>query len=244
MPRHPYIPAVAFLVGIVAIPAALALSESYEMWVDEEYRSCVAEAIDIELGEKIDAQRGLNDRTIEDLEEYRSAIARAWEISDDRERRDEIRNADRELRDRTRDSKRVYSDAVRDLRRERSDRERACRDRRNEQKDFGKNMCLSTDDCRSGQICTTEQGECESACPPGSDFCTQVCAGTCVRASSSRSSSSQSSSIRSSSSRSSRSSSRSSRYRCEPHMCPDGRQYPSCTVEGHPINYFRDPCRP
>lgn len=29
---------------------------------------------------------------------------------------------------------------------------------------------------------------------------------------------------------------------CKPHICPDGTRVPSCTPDGHVINYFADPC--
>ncbi len=41
--------------------------------------------------------------------------------------------------------------------------------------------CFSTDDCRADQICSTELGDCQSACPPGNEMCIQVCAGTCQK---------------------------------------------------------------
>lgn len=39
--------------------------------------------------------------------------------------------------------------------------------------------CTSSNDCSANQYCTTETGDCQSNCPPGSDVCTQVCAGVC-----------------------------------------------------------------
>ncbi len=46
----------------------------------------------------------------------------------------------------------------------------------------GQQQCFSSDQCGASQICSTERGDCQSACPPGSDVCTQVCAGVCVNA--------------------------------------------------------------
>jgi hypothetical protein len=40
--------------------------------------------------------------------------------------------------------------------------------------------CTSDNQCGGGQVCSTRYGDCQSACPPGAQFCTQVCAGTCV----------------------------------------------------------------
>jgi hypothetical protein len=76
--------------------------------------------------------------------------------------------------------------------------------------------CLSSDDCSRGDYCTTEEGDCQSACPPGAEVCIQVCAGVCKP--------------------------RSTGGECEPIRCADGSTHPSCTKDGHPINYFADPC--
>lgn len=39
--------------------------------------------------------------------------------------------------------------------------------------------CLSSDSCNANEYCTTEDGACESACPPDAENCIMVCAGTC-----------------------------------------------------------------
>lgn len=39
--------------------------------------------------------------------------------------------------------------------------------------------CLSSDECGAGMYCTTEDGDCQSACPPGAEVCPAVCAGVC-----------------------------------------------------------------
>jgi len=39
--------------------------------------------------------------------------------------------------------------------------------------------CFSSNDCPSSQRCSTEWGDCKSACEPGADICPAVCAGTC-----------------------------------------------------------------
>ncbi len=72
--------------------------------------------------------------------------------------------------------------------------------------------CMSSEQCGRGYYCTTEDGDCRSACPPGADMCTQVCAGVCK------------STV------------------CKPYICPDGTRHPSCSEDGHVINYFADPC--
>ncbi len=71
--------------------------------------------------------------------------------------------------------------------------------------------CFSSDQCGTGQYCTTETGDCQSACEPG-QMCIQVCAGVCKS------------------------------NQCKPYVCPDGTQHPSCSTDGHVINYFADPC--
>lgn len=43
----------------------------------------------------------------------------------------------------------------------------------------GTQACFSTDDCSGGQYCSTEDGDCYSACELGADACIQVCRGFC-----------------------------------------------------------------
>lgn len=81
--------------------------------------------------------------------------------------------------------------------------------------------CLSSDDCSASEYCSTEDGDCDSACEPGDDMCIQACAGTCKPRV-----------LRSSS----------SAGNCADIVCSDGTRHPSCTEDGHPINYFADPC--
>lgn len=72
--------------------------------------------------------------------------------------------------------------------------------------------CLSSNQCPRGQYCTTEDGDCQSACEPGAMVCIQACAGVCRKRS------------------------------CKPMVCPDGSSHPTCSADGHVINYFADPC--
>jgi hypothetical protein len=278
-------------------------------WIDEEYRRCVGDAVEEEMNARLEAQRTYSDEQVRDLETYRDALSRAWDIADEDERRDAIRDADRAYRDAGRESKRTYDAAVREARNDSRQAQRDCRDRQNDNENFVEDLCYSSADCRSNQYCTTETGTCDPACPPGVQSCAQVCAGTCERSSSSRSS--RSSSRRSSSSRSSNgsrpwegyqsngqtcrssgecqvgyfcstvlgecnspcspgetciqvcegrcllypidqqggsSSSRASMggqqggANCQPYRCPDNREFPSCTADGHPIEYFQNPC--
>lgn len=39
--------------------------------------------------------------------------------------------------------------------------------------------CGASTQCPTGQYCTTADGDCRSACPPGAMMCTQVCMGIC-----------------------------------------------------------------
>ncbi len=41
-------------------------------------------------------------------------------------------------------------------------------------------QCTSSEQCGIGEHCSTEDGVCDSACPPGAETCAAVCAGTCV----------------------------------------------------------------
>ncbi len=237
----------AVLVGLSVVPVALALTTPITEWAEDEYRRCQAEAIDEEMGRRIDAYRQFHDEYMQDLEDYRSALSQAWEESDER----------------TRETKRRLDDALRESKNELRERQVECRQRRSDHRSFARDLCTSSDQCQSNRVCSTEFGDCESSCPPDADFCVQVCAGRCVRPNSSSSVDNQPSSRSSdqSSSRSSRfsagfsqssysrfyfsrysKSSRSSYGYCQPYQCPDGRQFPSCTADGHPINYFQNPC--
>lgn len=40
--------------------------------------------------------------------------------------------------------------------------------------------CYNSNNCRPGYRCTIDDGECLSPCPPGADYCIQVCQGRCV----------------------------------------------------------------
>lgn len=42
--------------------------------------------------------------------------------------------------------------------------------------------CTSSSECAEDEICSTERGDCLSACPPGSVVCPTVCAGYCIPA--------------------------------------------------------------
>jgi len=298
--------AAAFLVAVAA-PIAFAMTPS--AWVDDEYRLCMGDAIVEEMNQRVDAQRTYSVAQVSDLEQYRDALDRAWEVVDEDERRDVIRDADRAYRDAGRESKRAFDTRVREVKNASRDAQRACREGLNDHKSFVRNMCLSTADCRSKQVCTTEQGVCDPSCPGDVQSCAQVCAGTCERSTASRSSTSRSSSRSSTTTSgdrpwenyqsnghvcrgsqecaagyfcstnlgqcnsscapgsmacaqvcsgtcllfpinppaSSSSSSRSSTggvqgTSCQPYRCADGRDVPSCTADGHPINYFQNPC--
>jgi hypothetical protein len=175
----------AFLIGI-ALPVAFALTPP--AWLDEEYRNCMSETIDREMEEKIQAQRDYNDQQIRDLEEYRSDLQRAWQISDDKSRRDELREVDRRYRDADRAADRAYAEEIREIRSRSRDTQRECRNRLNDNRRFTRNLCYSTQDCSSNQVCSTERGVCDPSCPSDAEACQQVCAGTCERASRSASS--------------------------------------------------------
>lgn len=73
--------------------------------------------------------------------------------------------------------------------------------------------CYSSQDCGARQVCSTQYGDCRSSCLPGRP-CVQVCSGVCMA----------------------------DTNECRPYICRDGSVHPSCTADGHPINYFADPC--
>jgi len=87
--------AAAFLVAVAA-PIAFAMTPS--AWVDDEYRLCMGDAIVEEMNQRVDAQRTYSVAQVSDLEQYRDALDRAWEVVDEDERRDVIRDADRAYR--------------------------------------------------------------------------------------------------------------------------------------------------
>lgn len=41
--------------------------------------------------------------------------------------------------------------------------------------------CYGTTDCPDGLVCSVEFGDCNSSCPPGTDFCPDVCTGFCMQ---------------------------------------------------------------
>ncbi len=307
----PYQSVIAVLV-LAAIFAPIAWAMEPPAWVEQEYGRCMADAIDDEMEKRVQAQREYSDAQVRDLEDYRSALASAWARTDEDDRKDAIRDADRAYRDESRQTKRDFDERIRELRNDSRIAQRACRDRQNDHEDFIEDICVSTSDCRGGQICTTERGVCDTSCPGDAQTCSQQCAGTCERTSSSRSSRSTSSrsSSRSSNgngngndpwddyqsngqvctssaacpagyfcstnlgecnqscapgfdqcvqvcagtcllypitppaggSSSSRASTGQGGVNCQPYRCADGREVPSCTADGHPIEYFQNPC--
>ncbi len=75
--------------------------------------------------------------------------------------------------------------------------------------------------CGNGKCESGEATSCPVSCAPGM-ACPQYCmAGTCQRDCSNSSSSSN---------------------QCSPYICKDGTTIPSCTADGHVINYFVAPC--
>lgn len=190
----------------VAVPVAWALTPP--AWIDEEYRQCVGDAVDHEMEQRIETEKSYNDAQVRDLEAYRDAVRSAWQIADENERKDRINDADKAYKDAARESKKTYDARIKESRNESRDAQRECKTARSDHQKFIRNMCMSTADCKSGRVCSTERGVCDPSCPEGAEHCQQVCAGTCERSSSSRSSaSSRSSSSRSTSFRSSSSSS-------------------------------------
>lgn len=45
--------------------------------------------------------------------------------------------------------------------------------------DASTSLCTSSEQCSGGRYCTTEDGDCRSPCPAGSEACPTVCAGIC-----------------------------------------------------------------
>lgn len=215
--------------------------------IDREYRVCERAAVDEEIRERTDAEREYADDLRYALDRYRHAANDAWEMTDERARRDALREAKSDFTDRERDIKRTLSrrrsdaaktanDARRTCKRAKTDAEKAARDREKN----GGNTCYSDANCASGYQCTTTTGECRPGCQdPYAPYCVQVCTGICVKKSSSSRSSSSRSSSRSSLSMSS---SRSSSAYCQPYRCYDGSEFPSCTQDGYPISYLLNPC--
>ncbi len=190
---------VLFSFGVLAVAVPVAWALTPPAWIDEEYRQCMDQAIQHEMDQRIEAERAYGDGRVRDLETYRDALHSAWQVADEDQRRNALRDADRAYRDASRATKNVYDTRIREIRNESRDAQRECRNTQNDHERFVRNACTSTQDCTGNRVCSTERGVCDPSCPPGAEFCQQVCAGTCER--SSRSSSSRSSRTSSSSSR-------------------------------------------
>lgn len=178
----------AIVVVLAALFAPIAWAMTPPAWVEDEYRRCMADAVDDEMEQRVQAQREYGDEQVSDVENYRSALAGAWANADEDQRKDAVRDADRAYRDASRASKKTFDERIREIRSESRVAQRACRDRQNDHEDFVEDLCFSSVDCRGGQICTTERGVCDASCPGDAQTCSQQCAGTCERSSSSRSS--------------------------------------------------------
>ncbi len=88
-------------------------------------------------------------------------------------------------------------------------------------------VCRDSNDCPASYFCSTNLGECNMSCGTNGNC---PCEGTCrVLPTPGNSSSSSRSSVQGG-------------INCQPYVCPDGREFPACDVNGNPVNYFQNPC--
>lgn len=237
--RTSFLAVAAFALG-VGVPVAFALQQQPE-WVDDEFRRCMADAVDREMSQRVEALGSYADAQVHDLGNYRNDLQSAWQVRDEDDRRDALRDADRRYRDASRQTNRDYNDRIRDIRNESRQAQRDCRERHEDHEDFVEDLCFSSQDCRANQQCSTERGACDSACPPDAQNCIQVCAGTCERrVGNAGGFGSSRSSFRSSSS--APVGGGTPGLNCTPYRCADGRPVPSCDDNGNLINYTSNPC--
>lgn len=79
---------------------------------------------------------------------------------------------------------------------------------------YGDGSCTASYQCDPGTVCSVIYGDCSQSCPPGQQ-CSGECHGSCVQP----------------------------RFgSCNPYVCNDGTQFPSCAYDGSQIQYFMEPC--
>jgi len=204
------------------------------------------------LDRENDAQSRNYSDIINALQNRRDGYSHSLTITDDRERKAENKQVERDYKDRLRAIKDAFKDETRDIKNDYNDQRDTCHDEQKER-------CQKVE-CPNGK----KVASCDREGNPISNPCEGNSSSSSSSSSRSSSSRSSSSSSRSSSSRSSSSSSRSSSNSsfdqcilmfclygcrdgqcldsCDPYKCSDGRQFPRCTQNGDPINYFQDPC--
>jgi hypothetical protein len=102
--------------------------------------------------------------------------------------------------------------------------------------------CLSRESCGENEYCTTETGDCQSACEPGAEMCIEACAGVCRPISELPDQCPVMLCPEGTTCRNSECLPHDEEVSCAPYVCADGTQHPSCSEDGHVINYFADPC--
>ncbi|NOS68145.1 MAG: hypothetical protein HOO67_07360 [Candidatus Peribacteraceae bacterium] len=171
--------------SLVASVIAVALLLPFAVFArnfDFDYRMCVREAMNRREVGIIDNTLNHNNNKINAYHDHRARLFDAWDIENDKDRNNVIRNADKDFQNIVKDHDKNYKNIVRDLSNNFKNDERGCRNAYNDrvkQVPTG-NVCFSSNECRPPiGYCTTETGECRMSCERNSNPCIQVCSGRC-----------------------------------------------------------------
>jgi Skp family chaperone for outer membrane proteins len=189
-------PLSAVLIGQIVLFALIPVGVLAQ--TNDDYRRCLDDAkIDRQAAEaEIDAE--YNDDLSDSYDQYAQDIEAVKRFSDEDDRRDALKEAKEEKREREKTAREERKDKRAEVREEYADARDECKDERddddddddddndnddddddNDDDEFGE--CVSSGQCRSGQICSTERGDCLRACRDPNAPCPTVCAGHCIR---------------------------------------------------------------
>ncbi|MSR87290.1 hypothetical protein EXS70_03915 [Candidatus Peribacteria bacterium] len=149
---------------------------------DGDFRFCMQQVMNNREQRLVDVTRNFHINWFNIIEERRQRLFDSWGIENDRDRQNVQRDIDKDMRNRLRDNDTNFRNDQKNITNDFRNDERSCRDQYNQRlRDVPVgNICTSSSQCRPPLgYCTTETGECRSACERNSDLCIQVCAGRC-----------------------------------------------------------------
>ena len=153
---------------------------------DAQFRDCMRNVSQNWQNRLVDVVNLLNDRKRQTALDRRANYMSTWNIENDRDRSNAQKAIETDVRNRDRDADKLYRDDVRNAQNDFRNGEKDCRNAFTQREKDRRSVpvgrqCYNSDDCfPSTGICTTDFGDCRSACQRGSNPCIQVCTGVCV----------------------------------------------------------------
>lgn len=171
----------SLIVSMIAFTALLPIAV-FARSFDLEYRVCVRDAMNRREVGIIENTVNHHENRIRAFREHRQRLFDAWDIENDKDRNNAIRNVDKDFRNIIKDLEKNYKNVVRDHENNFKNDEKGCKNAYNDrvkQVPVGA-ICFSSNECRPPLgYCTTDTGECRQTCERNSQPCIQVCSGRC-----------------------------------------------------------------